>query len=530
MISNTRNRLGGFFFVALATALLSFSIFAIAANAQVSSIALSRAILSPSQLTVGYNQSVTQNVSWSGGTAPFTIKLYAFTTLTSGCKTGSFVLNYTSSANNDTLGPFNPSFLLPNDANPSSPVKYYYCALIIDSASTHIWAGPSLITINPAPTITITTPPATIDAGQSITFTNSSTGTGTPTYTYSYSTDGGSTYQSVGDSNVSRSANELTFLTGGSYLVTENVSDGLDSVASAPVAIMVNPRITIASPTASPHVDTNQAITLFANGISGGNGHYTTEQWYDAGTTNTNSSGTPVASGLNTTDTQSAQGTYYYYLTVSDGNSTTAAITPPLPVNVSNPSISITPSETSINVGGNVTFTKTTTGGTLPYSFNYSVNNTSGVTNGVTISNNTITFANTGIYNVTESLTDNTGITANSPTVTIVVSAPAPQPQAVPQPFTGGLPPATTTTIAPTPINTTVPVTTTTPTTVTTTPPTTTVPASTGSGVPQTPPSSTVTPPPSNTNKYVGGALIVLAGILMVLFYAYHSNRRRKKG
>ena len=42
----------------------------------------------------------------------------------------------------------------------------------------------------------------------------------------------------------------------------------------------------------------------------------------------------------------------------------------------------------------------------------------------MTISGNSITFANAGSYSVVESVTDNTGITSNSLPVTITVSTP----------------------------------------------------------------------------------------------------------
>jgi YVTN family beta-propeller protein len=108
---------------------------------------------------------------------------------------------------------------------------------------------------------------------------------------------------------------------------------------------------------------------------------------------------------------------YYFYTANAALYSAQTFAVAALRAAVPTPTISIAPSSTSIGTGGDVTFTNTTAGGTPPYTFSYIVN-----ASGVAISNNTATFADPGTYNVTESVTESAGITANSSAVTITVA------------------------------------------------------------------------------------------------------------
>ncbi len=83
------------------------------------------------------------------------------------------------------------------------------------------------------------------------------------------------------------------------------------------------------------------------------------------------------------------------------------------------PSITIAPSTKTIDVGQSVTFTNTTTGGTSPYTYSYTVNAASGFTE----SGNTFTFTTAGTYNVLEKVTDTTGNVAYSENAVITVSS-----------------------------------------------------------------------------------------------------------
>jgi YVTN family beta-propeller protein len=130
-------------------------------------------------------------------------------------------------------------------------------------------------------------------------------------------------------------------------------------VLNGPTSVRVNPAISISNVSMPSAVDLGQTISLSANAM-GGNGHYTTEQWYLSSDDNNDSLGIPVGGGpgLVSNDVPSVSGTPEYYLTVSDGNATSAATTPLYIVDVNSALGSPTldsVSATSIDAGQNVT-------------------------------------------------------------------------------------------------------------------------------------------------------------------------------
>jgi hypothetical protein len=135
---------------------------------------------------------------------------------------------------------------------------------------------------------------------------------------------------------------------------------------SNPVSVTVNPQITVTGYSATSPVDAGQLTSLTASAPSGGNGYYTTEQWY-FNTANDNTTGTAIATtGLTITNTPLQSG--YYYLVVSDGNSTTQAITPAISVTV-NPQITITSATVTspVDPGQPVSLSALAEGGTGTY-------------------------------------------------------------------------------------------------------------------------------------------------------------------
>ncbi len=138
-------------------------------------------------------------------------------------------------------------------------------------------------------------------------------------------------------------------------------------------------------------------------------------------------SGTSATSNVFTfSTTRWPAGTYTANIIVSDRATTYNTVTNSITFTLNSmPTISITPSTGSIYSGQSITFVNTTLGGTEPYTFNYIINNTSGVT----VNKNIITFADVGTYNVIESVTDNAAITSNSPVSTIKVTTQPPHKQ-----------------------------------------------------------------------------------------------------
>jgi len=175
-----------------------------------------------------------------------------------------------------------------------------------DSNMTNTTNATTTILSSAPLTISLATPPTTVDAGQSVTFTNSSAG-GSGPLTYSYFAMGG-TYVANGD--------QITFMTPGTYYVSETVSDGTSSATSASVEITVDPLPTVSLTATSDSVYTGQSVTFtnsstgtglaFSYAVSGGtegtdyvfNGSQAT--FMTAGTYNVTESATDGLGGIGT--------------------------------------------------------------------------------------------------------------------------------------------------------------------------------------------------------------------------------------
>jgi hypothetical protein len=161
----------------------------------------------------------------------------------------------------------------------------------------------------------------------------------------------------------------------------------METATSTAASVTINPQIRIISAAATSPVDLGQAIRLSAASASGGNGHYTMEQWYDAGTADTNSSGMRAGAGgsLTANYIQTITGTHYYYLVVSDGNYTTAATTKAFAATV-NPELTAplapaTASNATADQGQTLTITAVIPStGTPPYSWQWLYSTDGGTT------------------------------------------------------------------------------------------------------------------------------------------------------
>ena len=180
---------------------------------------------------------------------------------------------------------------------------------------------------------------------------------------------------------------------------------------STPNTVIINPDPVVILPPGNT-VDLGIPVTLTADAFLGTR-PYSSYSWYVDGTID------PSQTGPTYTFTPSATSSVFVTVTDSLGVTSTNLATTMVTVNPL-PTISIAPSATSILIGSSVSFTNITLNGTGPYTYNYTVNDNSGVT----ISGNTMTFTNAGVYSVMESVTDSDGITANSPAATITVLLP----------------------------------------------------------------------------------------------------------
>src|SRR5208283_5549743 len=330
--------------------------------------------LSPSTSTIDTGNSVIFSNTVTGGTLPFT---YAYT--------------YSPSTGVSQSG---------NTFTFANAGTYNFFETVTDNAGIVANSVNSVITVNNHPSITLSPSTASIDTGNSVTFSNTVTGGTLPfTYAYTYSPSTG----------VSQSGNTFTFANAGTYNFFETVTDNAGIVANSVNSVITvnnHPSITLSPSTSS--IDTGNSVT-FSNTVTGGTLPFTYAYTY--------SPSTGVSQSGNTFTFANA-GTYNFFETVTDNagivaNSVNSVIT----VN-NHPSITLSPSTSSIDTGNSVTFSNTVTGGTLPFTYAYTYSPSTGVSQ----SGNTFTFANAGTYNFFETVTDNAGIVANSVNSVITVN------------------------------------------------------------------------------------------------------------
>jgi hypothetical protein len=153
----------------------------------------------------------------------------------------------------------------------------------------------------------------------------------------------------------------------------------------------------------------------FAATASGGTPSYS-YQWY------LNDSAVSGATSATWTPTPTSVGSYYVYVNITDGvsfrvKSNIASVT----VNPS-PSVTISPTSLSMDVGQSQQFTSTVSGGTSPYTYHWYLNGAP--VSGATSNSWTFTATSSGSYTVYLNITDSVDANATSPASNITVSLP----------------------------------------------------------------------------------------------------------
>jgi plastocyanin len=190
-----------------------------------------------------------------------------------------------------------------------------------DTAYASVTVDPDIQNVSLTPTST------TVNVGQSVTFNASGSNTG-----YDWSGAAGGT----------GSSQTVTFNSAGTFTVTVTAPAGGDYAASSPVSctVTVVPIVTVSPSSSSIHI--GDSVTFTASG--GPNGYV-----WGGSTSGTGSSQTVTfnASGSYTVTVYSPAGSGY-----AQSNTATAAIE----VNAVIPTVTITPSSTTVAVGQTVTF------------------------------------------------------------------------------------------------------------------------------------------------------------------------------
>ena len=341
--------------------------------------------------------------------------------------------------------------------SPSNAGTFFITVTVTDSKGVTSPQSPEAnATVSSPVTVNISPSSATLDVGQSATFTANPAG-GSGTYTsYQWYVDG------VAQSGKTAATFAYTAATAGSPLITVTVTDNSGSTSAQSTAPSVKVNSALAAPTVSASsstVDLGQTSSLSASAVSTGTSPYT-YQWFER-----SPGGSYVKVGSNSasfslaTSGSSATGVYSLILQVTDGagaaaNSTAVSIT----VNAS-PTVSISPTG-SINLdsGQSQTFTASESGGSGTIHYQWYLSGSP-----VGADSNTYVFTQTdGSYTVTCKVTDSASTAVTSPTsnaaaITVTATStptPSPSPNPTPTPSEPQTTPAATATptAAPTPI------------------------------------------------------------------------------
>ncbi|MGA2683378.1 MAG: PKD domain-containing protein, partial [Candidatus Bathyarchaeia archaeon] len=291
---------------------------------------------------------------------------------------------------------------------------------VTDTATSTITGSQTGITVNSAliaPTVSAS--PTTIDPGQFSILSSTTVTTGTATYSYQWlqKAPGPNPYSSIAGAN---SASYL-FLTSGyttagvwSFELQVTDSGGAQATSSA-TSVSVDAGLTAAVTPASWSMDVGQSKTFTAT-ASGGSGTYSSYAWYvdsslQSGQTASTFSYSPASAG-----------SHSITVTVTDSFGATSPQSAAAIVSV-NPTVTVSPTSWSMDVGQSETFTATPSGGSGTYtSYQWYVGGVA--QSGATASTVSFGPASAGSYLITVTVTDSFGVTsAQSPAASVTVSA-----------------------------------------------------------------------------------------------------------
>jgi hypothetical protein len=262
------------------------------------------------------------------------------------------------------------------------------------------------VTVNGPLSVTISPTSVTLDVGQSELFTAKVSGGTFPFSCQWY----------LNNAAIATGANwNFTPSSAGSYTVYVKVTDAVSATATSnTVTVPVNPALSVSISVTTVFMDIGQSHTFTAT-VSGGTPPFY-YQWY------LNGVAVPGATSNTWTFTPTSPGTNTVYVIVTDSASVDpSAQSSPVQVNVDPvPTVRITPTSASMNVGMSFTFKSSVSGGTSPYSYQWYLN-------GAPVSGATYSTWNfsepVGLYTVYLNVTDNVGVRAKSNAVSVRVTA-----------------------------------------------------------------------------------------------------------
>jgi hypothetical protein len=356
--------------------------------------------VSPASWTMDMGQSKTFTATASGGSGTYTSYQWYVNGLLAQSGTASVM-------------PFTPE----------SSGTYLITATVTDSLGvTSAPSSAATVTVNASPTVSIApVGPVTMDAGQTQTFTATVSG-GSGTISYQWYLNG---------SAVSGATSSTYSFSGsvGSYSVTCTVTDSASTPVTSPpsnaVLVTVNSALVAPTVTAIPSIiDQGQTSSLTSTAVSTGTSPYT-YQWFEMapGGSFSSISGAISTSYNFVTSGSTATGSWSFELQVTDAtgaqvNSTAATVT----VNAA-PTVTVSPSSWTMDVGQSETFSATASGGSGSYtSYQWYVNGSA--QSDQTASTFSFAPASSGFYLLTVTVTDSSGATSvQSTAATVTVNS-----------------------------------------------------------------------------------------------------------
>jgi PKD repeat protein len=293
----------------------------------------------------------------------------------------------------------------PNSQSHTYQVKGTYSVKVnVTDANGKLASASATITVAPLQfVVVLTSAPTTGTVGTPVSFTASGSG-GTAPYSFSWSF--GDNTANVAGGTANPNTQTHSYATKGTFVVKVNATDtnGALRTASALITITGTPlAVAFNSPPTTGMVGTQVSFTATA---SGDTAPYTFSWNFGDGTAN-------VAGGMTIPNTQShtyaVKGTFTVRVNVTDANGAKATASSTITISPKLLSVTFTVSSNP-TVGSPVTFTATGTGGSAPYTFSWNFGDGTILGDGAQVMH---TYAVKGTYQVSVTITDMNGATAN---------------------------------------------------------------------------------------------------------------------
>jgi hypothetical protein len=318
----------------------------------------------PSIVTAPVSQTVT-----AGSSVTFTASASGFPTPTVQWQQSTNGSTYTNIS-----GATSSAYTI--SAVTASQNGYLYRAVFTNSAGSATTAAATL-TVQSGPTVTRSPSSATVNAGQSVTFTAAASGNPAPTVQWQVSIDGGNTFSNISGATSTTLTLAATTASQNGYVYRAVFTNSVGSATTANATLTVRYAPLVSSNPTSQTVNAGQSVTFTA---SAAGSPAPTVQWQvstNGGASFSNISGARSTT-LTLTNTTASQNGYLYraVFTNSLGSATTTAAT--LTVQFA-PSVTTNPKSQSVTAGQSVTFTAAANGNP-PVSVQWQVSTDGGVT------------------------------------------------------------------------------------------------------------------------------------------------------